>query len=147
MNPQPPPALVGVVRGLHHVAIAVRSLAEARSVYVDALGLSCSTPEHVPTQQVNVLVCMAGAQRIELVEPAAPDSPITRFLETRGAGLHHLAFEVDDCAAAIAALLERGVRMIDEAPRPGSHGTTIAFVHPKSTGGVLIELVEDPHRR
>lgn len=146
MSPDPPSALAGVVRGLHHVAIAVRSLAEARPLYVDAMGLTAGEPEHVPTQKVNVLVCHAGSQRIELVEPAAPDSPITRFLETRGPGLHHIAFEVADCAAAIAQLTARGVHLIDTTPRPGSHNTTIAFIHPKSTGGVLIELVEDPAR-
>lgn len=145
MSSDPPSELTGVVRGLHHVAIAVQSLSESRPIY-EAMGLACGTPEHVPTQKVNVLVCHAGTQRIELVEPAAPDSPITRFLETRGPGLHHIAFEVADCAAAIAQLLERGVRLIDTTPRPGSHHTTIAFIHPKSTGGVLIELVEDPAR-
>ena len=137
-----PQILNGVVRGLHHIAIAVKSLAEARPAWEGALGLACGEPEYVADQKVNVLVCYAGEQRIELVEPTALDSPITRFLETRGPGLHHVAFEVADCAAAIARLVERGVRMIDAAPRPGSHNTTIAFVHPKSTGGVLIELVQ-----
>ncbi len=141
---QAPQSLKGVVKGLHHVAIAVKSLAEARAAYEGALGLSASQPEFVPDQKVNVLVLFAGAQRIELVEPASPDSPISKFLETRGAGIHHLAWKVDDCAAAIAALKAKGLRMIDDAPRPGSHRTTIAFVHPKSTGGVLMELVQDP---
>ena len=139
-----PEALRGVVRGLHHVAIVVPSIAEARATYEAALGLSCGDPEHVPDQKVNVLVCHAGTQRIELVEPATDDSPVTQFLAKRGGGLHHLAFEVDDCAAAIEALLAKGVRMIDPHPRPGSHGTTIAFVHPKATGGVLMELVQSP---
>lgn len=142
--PELPSALEGVARGLHHVAIAVESLARARPVWELALGLTCAEPEHVPDQKVNVLVCHAGAQRIELVEPAAPDSPVSGFLATRGPGLHHVALEVADCAAAIAILLARGVRLIDETPRPGSHGTTIAFVHPRATGGVLVELVEDP---
>lgn len=145
--PPVPEALRGVARGLHHVAIVVRSLAEARPAWEQALGLSCGAPEHVADQQVNVLVCYAGTQRIELVEPASSDSPVSRFLEKRGPGLHHVALEVADCAAAIRALLARGVRLIDAAPRPGSHGTTIAFVHPSSTGGVLVELVEDPHAR
>jgi methylmalonyl-CoA/ethylmalonyl-CoA epimerase len=141
---QAPQALRGVVKGLHHVAIAVVSLAEARAAYEGALGLSASAPEFVPDQKVNVLVLFAGTQRIELVEPASPDSPISKFLEARGPGIHHLAWKVDDCAAAIAALKAKGLRMIDDAPRPGSHKTTIAFVHPKSTGGVLMELVQDP---
>ena len=138
-----PPTLRGLVRGLHHVAIVVPDIASARQTYEGALGLGAGEVEHVADQKVNVLVCRAGTQRIELVEPATPDSPVSKFLE-RGGGLHHLAWRVDDCAAAIASLMEKGVRMIDEAPRPGSHGTTIAFVHPKATGGVLMELVEDP---
>jgi methylmalonyl-CoA/ethylmalonyl-CoA epimerase len=139
-----PQSLQGVVKGLHHVAIAVNSLAEARVAYEGALGLAATAPEFVPDQKVNVIVLHAGAQRIELVEPASPDSPISKFLATRGPGIHHLAWKVDDCAAAIAALKKKGLRMIDDAPRPGSHHTTIAFVHPKSTGGVLMELVQDP---
>jgi methylmalonyl-CoA/ethylmalonyl-CoA epimerase len=141
---KPPESLAGVVRGLHHVAIAVESLTEARKAYEGALGLAASAVEHVEDQKVNVLVLRAGAQRIELVEPAAPDSPISAFLRKRGGGLHHLAWKVDDVAAAIARLESAGVRMIDSAPRPGAHGTRIAFVHPKSTGGVLMELVEEP---
>ncbi len=133
-----------MVRGLHHVAIAVRSLERSRSVYETALGMTGSQPEHVADQRVNVLVLHAGSQRVELVEPASPDSPISGFLEKRGEGLHHLAWRVDDCARAITTLRERGVRLIDEAPRAGAHGTRIAFLHPKSTGGVLMELVEDP---
>lgn len=138
-----PSAVAGVARGLHHVAIVVGSIAEARTTYVDLLGMRCGEVENVPDQKVNVLVCWAGAQRIELVEPASDDSPVSAFLQKRGGGLHHLAYRVDDVAAAIATLERGGVRMIDSAPRPGAHGTRIAFVHPKSTGGVLTELVED----
>lgn len=139
-----PEALAPVVRGLHHVAIVVPSIAAARAVYEGVLGMRAGEPEFVEDQQVNVLVVHAGSQRLELVEPAGDDSPVTNFLAKRGGGLHHLAYEVDDCALAIERLLAAGVRMIDEAPRPGSHGTTIAFVHPKATGGVLSELVEAP---
>jgi len=139
-----PDALAPLVRGLHHVAIVVPSIAEARPLYEGQLGMRAKEPEFVPDQKVNVLVLHAGSQRLELVEPASDDSPVSRFLEKRGGGLHHLAYEVDDCAAAIERLLAAGVRMIDEEPRPGSHGTTIAFVHPRSTGGVLSELVEAP---
>jgi len=138
-----PESLRGVVRGLHHVAIVVPSIAEARASY-EGLGMSAGEPEYVADQKVNVLVCMAGDQRIELVEPAADDSPVAGFLARRGGGLHHLAFCVDDVAQAIETLMKRGLRMIDEAPRPGAHGTTIAFVHPGATGGVLMELVEEP---
>jgi len=139
-----PHAIQGVVKGLHHVAIAVKSLAEARGAYELALGLVATEPEFVPDQRVNVLVLFAGTQRIELVEPASADSPITKFLEKNGGGIHHLAWNVDDVAVAIAHLKAQGIRMIDEAPRLGAHGTTIAFVHPKSTGGVLMELVQEP---
>jgi methylmalonyl-CoA epimerase len=139
-----PHALRGVTRGLHHVAIAVPSLAEARKLYEGALGMRAMPVEFVPTQKVHVLVLFSDTQRIELVEPAAPDSPITNFLAKRGPGIHHLAWRVDDCAQAIAALEKAGLQLIDKSPKPGSHGTKVAFVHPKSTGGVLMELVEDP---
>lgn len=138
------PALESVVQGLHHVAIVVPSLAEARRTYVEVLGLSAGAVEHVPDQRVNVLVCHAGSQRIELVEPAAPDSPVNGFLQKRGGGLHHLAYRVADLTAALARLEAAGLRLIDRAPRPGAHGTRIAFLHPSAANGVLTELVEDP---
>ncbi len=140
----PPKDLHGLAKGLHHVAIAVPDLAQARAFYEDALGMRGGEPEFVPSQGVNVVVLYAGEQRVELVEPAVPDSPITRFLERRGGGIHHLAWRVDDVGEAVRTLLERGVQMIDDEPRPGSHGTTIAFVHPRATGGVLTELVQVP---
>jgi len=135
-------ALQSVVQGLHHVAIVVPSLAEARKTYVDVLGMSAGAPEFVADQNVNVLVCHAGAQRIELVEPASPDSPVSRFLEKRGPGLHHLAYQVASVERALAVLKAAGLRLIDEHARPGAHGTRIAFVHPSATNGVLTELVE-----
>ena len=100
--------------------------------------------EYVADQRVNVLVCHAGSQRIELVEPAADDSPVTKFLAKRGPGLHHLAYRVAHLEDALARLGAAGVRLIDTRPRPGAHGTRIAFVHPSATGGVLTELVEEP---
>lgn len=140
-----PDPIAPVVSGLHHVAIVVPSIAEARGAYEAGLGLSApSEVEHVPDQKVNVLVLLAGGQRIELVEPAADDSPVSNFVAKRGGGLHHLAWRVDDLDRALEALKRAGVRLIDEAPRPGAHGTRVAFVHPKATGGVLSELVEDP---
>lgn len=139
------PALESVVQGLHHVAIVVPSLAEARRTYVDVLGMRAAEPEFVPDQKVNVLVCHAGTQRIELVEPAAADSPVSGFLAKRGPGLHHLAYRVADVARALAVLKAAGLRLIDQAPRPGAHGTRIAFLHPSAANGVLTELVEDPH--
>ena len=140
------PALESVVQGLHHVAIVVPSVAEARKVYADVLGLECGEVEFVPDQKVNVLVCHADTQRIELVEPAAPDSPVAGFLAKRGGGLHHLAYRVDDLERALQRLKAAGLRLIDERPRPGAHGTRIAFVHPSAANGVLTELVEVPAR-
>lgn len=143
MNPTPH-ALQSIVRGLHHVAIVVESIEKARLVYEGAFGMTGSEIEFVPDQKVRVLVVMAGTQRIELVEPASPDSPVTGFLAKRGPGLHHLAYKVDDIERAIAACKAAGLRMIDEKPRPGAHHCRIAFVHPSATGGVLSELVEEP---
>ena len=137
--------LEGVVRGLNHVAIVVEKIADAQKSY-EALGLTAGELEHIADQQVNVLVMSAGPQRIELVEPASENSPVSKFLARRGAGLHHLAYDVDDLEMALAHLRVEGVRLIDEAPRSGAHGTRIAFLHPNSTGGVLTELVEDPER-
>ena len=139
-----PQALQGIVKDLHHVAIVVPSIEEARKTYVEALGLAESEVEHVADQKVDVMVCYAGTQRIELVQPASPDSPVSKFIEKRGGGLHHLAWRVDDLDAALEHLKTSGVRLIDEAPRPGAHGTRIAFVHPSAAHGVLTELVEDP---
>ena len=136
-------ALRAVVSELHHVAIVVPSIDEARRIYVDILGLVASEVEFVADQQVNVLVCRAGAQRIELVEPAGPDSPVSKFLAKRGGGLHHLAYRVQDLEQALERLRAAGLRLIDEAPRPGVGGTRVAFVHPSATGGVLTELVEE----
>ena len=139
---KPPESLSGIVCGLHHVAIAVRSIDEARAFWECTLGMRAGEPEVIPDQGVRVLLLFAGEQRIELVEPAGENSPVTRFLE-RGGGVHHLAWSVDDVADAIRRLVACDVRMIDREPRPGAHGTTIAFLHPKATGGVLMELVED----
>jgi len=139
-------ALDGLCQGVHHVAIAVPSLAEARKTWIETLGLVETAVEHVADQKVNVLVAYAGTQRIELVEPAASDSPIAGFLEKHGGGLHHVALRVTDVTRALERLKGAGMRLIDEAPRPGAHGTRIAFVHPKSAGGVLVELVEEVRR-
>ena len=137
-------SLKGFLRGIHHVAVAVHKLADARATYEGSLGMQALPVEFVPSQKVNVLVLFTGGERIELVEPASDDSPVTKFLAPRGPGIHHIAWRVDDLEAAIAQLKADGLRLIDESPQPGSHGTRVAFVHPKATGGVLMELVEDP---
>lgn len=140
----PPPELARHVVALHHVAIAVRSLEATAPFYTDVLGMQpVGAPEFVADQKVNVQVLLAGDQRIELVEPVGDDSPIAKFVAKRE-GLHHLAYQVTDVAAVLADLAARGLDLIDTAPRPGAHGTTIAFLHPRSCGGVLTEIVQVP---
>ena len=133
-----------MIRDLHHIGIAVRSIEDALPHYVDGLGLALQSVEDVPTERVKVAVLMAGAVRLELLEPSSPDSPIASFLEKRGPGVHHLAFEVESAATSLDALKADGVPVLDDAPRPGAHDTRVVFVHPRYLGGVLAELVEMP---
>jgi methylmalonyl-CoA/ethylmalonyl-CoA epimerase len=132
---------------IDHIGIATNGIAESASVYCDALGLSVGEVEEVSSQKVRVAMLPVGESRIELLEPTSDDSPISKFLVKRGAGIHHIAFGVDDIHAALADLKSKGTRLIDEEPRPGSGGCLVAFIHPSSTGGVLIELVERPDER
>lgn len=132
-------------KGLHHIGVAVRSLDEALPHWTKGLGMRLESVAEVPTEQVRVAVLRAGPTRIELLEPLSPESPIAKFLEKRGPGIHHLAFEVEDCQAQITALTAVGAPMLDQKPRPGAHDCKVAFVHPKYLGSVLAELVEDPH--
>jgi methylmalonyl-CoA/ethylmalonyl-CoA epimerase len=125
---------------LDHIGIAVKDLDAALAFYRDALGLEIEGTEDVPSQQVRVHFAAVGEPKIELLEATAPTSPIAKYIEKRGPGIHHLTLRVDDVAATLASLKARGVRLIDEQPRPGAEGSMIAFVHPASTGGVLIEL-------
>jgi len=127
---------------LDHVGIAVRSLEEALRPYVDGLGLPVDGTEEVAGEGVRVAFLPVGETRIELLEPTAEDSPIARFIRRRGEGIHHLCFRVADLEAAMARLKEVGVPLVDQAPRPGAGGSRVAFVHPRGTGGVLIELTE-----
>ncbi len=130
------------VKSLNHIGIAVRSIDEQKTFYEGALGLAFEGFEDVPSQKVRVAFYRAGDVRIELLEPTSTDSPISKFLEKRGEGLHHLAFAVEDIQARIDELKSSGFRMIDEVPRSGAHEMHIAFVHPKSSFGVLTELCE-----
>ena len=125
---------------IDHVGIAVRSLDESIPFYRDTLGLPLHDIEEVPDQKVRTAVFLSGENRIELLEPTSPDSPIARFLEKRGEGIHHLALRVEDVESALGRVREAGCRLIDEIPRPGAGGAEIAFVHPKSAHGVLLEL-------
>ena len=125
---------------LDHIGIAVGDLAQALAFYRDALGLEVGPPEEVPSQRVRAHFVPVGEATLELLEPTAPDSPIAKFIEKRGPGVHHVTLRVDDLHEALGRLKARGVRLIDEAPREGAEGALIAFVHPASTHGVLVEL-------
>ena len=130
--------------GLHHIGVAVRSIDDSVPRWTD-MGLVVHSVDEVPTEKVRVAVMMAGETRVELLEPTSPDSPIAKFMARRGPGVHHLAFHVGDCQQQIKILAGAGARMLDESPRPGAHDCKVAFVHPEFLGGVLAELVEDPH--
>jgi len=131
-----------MLKKIHHIAVAVDNLDEAAKFYQDGLGLDLTGIEVVSAQKTKVGFFKIGGSNIELVQPAEPDSPLDKFLKTKGQGMHHLCFEVDDIEAEIKNLLENGATMIDQKPRPGAHNSRVAFIHPKSTSGVLIELVE-----
>ena len=133
------------VEGLHHIGIAVRSIAEALPRWTEELGLRLELIEDVPQEKVRVAVLRAGHTRVELLEPLGADSPLAKFLDKRGPGIHHLAFQVSDCQRKIDELAAVGAPMINTKPNRGAHDCRIAFVHPKYLGGVLAELVEDPH--
>src|SRR5262249_28953493 len=130
------------VKGVNHIGIAVRSIESQRPFYEGALGAVFEGVEEVPDQKVRVGFFRVAGVRLELLEPTDPTSTVAAFLEKRGEGLHHVAFTVEGLEARIAELKQSGLRMIDEAPRPGAHHMRIAFVHPKSTFGVLTELCE-----
>ena len=125
---------------LDHVGIAVSDLAQALGFFRDALGLEVSPPEEVSSQRVVAQFIPAGTASLELLQATAPDSPIAKFLSKRGPGLHHITLRVDDIEAALAQLQERKVRLIDEQPRRGAEGARVAFIHPSSAHGVLVEL-------
>ncbi|MGE3175109.1 MAG: methylmalonyl-CoA epimerase [Planctomycetota bacterium] len=132
------------LKGLHHIGVAVTSIDEALPRWT-GMGLRLASRDEVPTEQVKVAVLMAGATRVELLEPTSEDSPIAKFLAKRGPGVHHLAFQVGDCQLQIDALSGAGAQLLDRAPRKGAHDCKVAFLHPKQLLGVLAELVEDPH--
>lgn len=126
---------------LDHVAIAVDSIAAAQPLFESLIGANGSAVERVASQGVDVTFIGHGPGRLELIAPTDPGSPVGRFLERRGPGLHHLAYRVPDLSAALARLAAQGIELIDRTPRPGAGGHQVAFLHPRSTGGVLIELV------
>lgn len=131
-----------MVRKVDHIGIAVSNLDEAVKLYSEVLGLELHGTEVVEEQKVKVAFLPVGDTEVELLESTSPDGPIAKFIEAKGQGIQHIAFKVDDIEAALAEMKEKGLRLIDEKPRYGAGGARIAFLHPKSTNGVLIELCE-----
>ena len=135
-----------MIKKINHIAIAVNSIEETAQFYENALGLQLSGVEVVSAQKTRAGFFKIGESNIELVQPSEPDSPLVKFLESKGQGIHHICLEVEDVASEVKALLEKGAKMVDQQPRPGAHQTKVAFIHPKSSGGVLIELCELPKK-
>jgi len=133
-----------MVKRIAHIAIVVEDIEGALGFWRDALGLPLEHVEDVPEQQATVAFLLTRESELELVKPTTHDSGVARFLAKRGPGIHHICFEVDDVAATLTALKARGVRLIDEIPRIGASGKKVAFIHPESTYGVLVELTEGP---
>ncbi|MEW5786094.1 MAG: methylmalonyl-CoA epimerase [Bacillota bacterium] len=127
---------------IEHIGIAVRDLEQSLQFYRDILGLECKGTEEVPEQKVRVAFLPVGESKVELLESTDPGSNVAKFIESKGEGIHHLAFRVSNLEEKLARLKEQGVRLIDEKPRRGAGGGVVAFLHPKSTGGVLLELCE-----
>jgi methylmalonyl-CoA epimerase len=140
-----PAALRPLSSGLDHIGIAVNSLAESVPLYRDLLGLELLYQEEVASDGVRVAVLELGGGHLELLEPTGPDTPVGRFLAKRGPGIHHVALRVGDCASALAAVRAAGLAVLDETPRRGAGGKQIAFLHPRATGGVLLELCQPGH--
>lgn len=127
---------------INHLGIATKGIEDALKFWGESLGLENVHTEVVEDQKVRVAMLPIGESRIELLEPTSDDSPISKFLEKRGGGIHHIAVEVDNIVASLAKLKENGMRLIDEEPRIGAEGCLVAFVHPAASGGVLLELVQ-----
>jgi methylmalonyl-CoA/ethylmalonyl-CoA epimerase len=133
-----------MISHIEHIGIAVRSIDEARRYYEGVLGLRCYAVEEVPDQKVRTAFFLVGSTKIELLESTDPAGPIGVFIEKRGEGIHHIAFAVENLTTALADAAAKGVQLIDGSPRPGAEGMEIAFLHPKSTGGILTEFCSKP---
>ena len=131
-----------MIEKINHIGIAVKSLDKHIPFYVDILGLELMGKEEVEDQKVKVAMIKVGNIKIELLEPTVENSPIAKFIEKRGEGIHHIAYHTDDIENEIENLKNNDIRMIDKQPREGAHGTKIAFIHPKSSGRVLTEICE-----
>ena len=132
-----------MINRIQHIGVAVRSLEAAIPYYRDVLGLPLLGIEEVAEQKIRAAVFRVGESTIEVIESTSPDGPVGKFVERNGEGIHHLCFQVDDAAAALAAAKAKGARLIDETPRVGVHGMRIGFLHPKSTFGVLTEFAQE----
>ena len=132
-----------MIKKVSHIAVAVPDIDRAARFFIEKLGLVVSGRETVAGAKVKVGFIPVGETRLELVQPDSQDSPVTKFLETRGPGLQHICFEVDDVAAELKRLDAAGVRLIDKVPHLGAHGTMVGFIHPSATGGVLVELSQE----
>ena len=133
-----------MIVALDHIAVAVPALDAAIRRFAEDFGLTLSGTEDVPTENTSTAFFPLPGTRIELISPMSDAGALARSIQKRGPGLHHICFRTDDIEADMARLTEKGYRFLSEAPRPGAHGTRVAFIHPKSTGGVLIELAEHP---
>lgn len=131
---------------IEHIGIAVESLEQAIPFYEKVLGLKCYSIEEVADQKVKTAFFMVGQTKIELLEATSPESSIAKFIEKKGPGMHHMAFAVKNIEGALKEAEEKGVKLIDTAPRGGAEGLSIAFLHPKSTNSVLTELCEDKNK-
>ncbi|MDR3227349.1 MAG: methylmalonyl-CoA epimerase [Prevotellaceae bacterium] len=131
---------------IEHLGIAVKSLEQAIPYYEEILGLKCYSVEEVADQKVKTAFFKVGQTKIELLEPTSPESTIAKFIEKRGEGVHHVAFAVDSVQKSLDEVAAKGVQLIDKAPRGGAEGLNIAFLHPKSTIGVLTEFCENPQQ-
>jgi methylmalonyl-CoA/ethylmalonyl-CoA epimerase len=129
-----------MLKKIDHIGIATKSIDEALPFYSGGLGLEIGHRVEVASQKVVTAFMLVGDVHIELLEATSPDSPIAKYVEKKGPGIHHICYEVDDIEAALAQMKAEGFRLIDETPREGAHGKLVAFVHPKSSGGVLTEL-------
>lgn len=133
-----------MIKNINHVAVVVSDLDESRRFWEDALGLKLAKTERVAEQAVDIAFLPVGESEVELLRPFTEDSGVAKYLEKRGPGMHHICFEVTDITAVLSRLRDHEIPLIDEQPRTGSDGTQYAFVHPKGTGGVLVELYQLP---
>jgi methylmalonyl-CoA/ethylmalonyl-CoA epimerase len=135
--------MTSMLTEIDHVAIAVNDLEAAIKYYADTFGAEVEHRELVESDGVEEALLKVAESYVQLLTPTRPDSPVAKYLEKKGEGIHHIGYRVDDCAAVLQSVKDQGGKVLDEAPRPGSRGTTVAFIHPKSAFGTLIELVQE----